>query len=190
MKRTTLIAAVLAALIMATGFAAAAPGNAPVDVDTGADRIDDHAENEQQHANDRDDRSENAATEHTENDAAAGERNGNGATDERNGQGPNVDLPAQVPDHVSTIHDRISSFLSGGLEGSLGDAISELTPGDGEDQTESDDGSEQIQSDDSDEQTESSTADEQTESDTTDEQTESNDSVEQTESSDSNETEA
>jgi len=180
MKRTTLIAAVFAALIVASGFAAAAPGNAPVDVDTGADRIDDHAENEQQHANDRDDRSENAATEHTENDAAADERNGNGATDERNGQGPNVDLPAQVPDHVSTIHDRISSFLSGDLETSLGDAISAVTPGD-ENADESDEAGDASEDEIDDEQTDDQqtgdeqTGDEQTDNEQTDEQTESDD---------------
>lgn len=177
MKRTTLIAALFAVLIMATGFAAAAPGNAPVDVDTGADSTDDHAESEPQHATDHDDRSETAATERNENGAAADERNGNGAaTDERNGQGPNVDLPAQVPDHVSTIHDRISSFLSGDLETSLGDAISEVTPDD-ENADESDEAGDVSEDETDDDQTaDEQTDDEQTDDEQTDdEQTESDD---------------
>jgi len=145
MKRTTLIAAVFAALIVASGFAAAAPGNAPVDVDTGADRIDDHAASNAQHAADNANRSENstAADERSENSAASDNRNQNGAaadkrsensaaadTDNGNGQGPAVDLPAQVPDHVSAVHDKISSFLSGDLGSRLGEAISAVTPGD------------------------------------------------------------
>ncbi|MFA9416294.1 hypothetical protein [Natrinema sp. HArc-T2] len=176
MKRTTLIAAVFAVLIMATGFAVAAPGNAPVDVDTGADSTDDHAESEPQHATDHDDRRENAATERNGNGAAADEHNGNGAADERNGQGPNVDLPAQVPDHVSTIHDRISSFLSGDLETSLGDAISEVTPDD-ENADESDEAGDASEDETDDEQTDDEqTADEQTnDKQTDDEQTESDD---------------
>lgn len=105
MKRTTLIAAACALLIVTTGVAVAVPGNAPVDA----------GENS---ANDRADRSENRS--------AAGE------PDERADAGPNAELPEQVPDHVSAIHDRISSFLDGTLEGSLGDAISEVTPGDDE----------------------------------------------------------
>ncbi|SEQ69339.1 hypothetical protein [Natrinema salaciae] len=122
MKRTTLIAVALAVLIAATGFAAAAPGNAPVSVDTGADSTD------EQHTNERGD------DERSENGAAVGS-----AADERDGQGPTVDLPDQAPDHVSAIHERISSFLSGDLEGSLGNAIGEVTPGDDEEPDEADD---------------------------------------------------
>jgi len=69
MKRTTLIAAACAVLIAATGFAAAAPGSAPVSVDEGVDSTD------EANGDEREDRSENGA--------AAG-----GAADERNGQGP------------------------------------------------------------------------------------------------------
>ena len=167
MNRTTLIAAVFAVLIAATGFAAAAPGNAPVDIDTGADSPEDYAENEPQHATDHDDRSEPAATERSENGAATDERNGNSATDERNGQGPTADLPEQVPDHVSAIHDRISSFLDGDLETSLGDAISEVTP-DNENADESGEADDANEDETDDEQTDDAQpADEQTESDDT-----------------------
>ncbi|WP_049924502.1 hypothetical protein [Halopiger djelfimassiliensis] len=106
MKRPTLIAIGCAVLIATTGLAAAAPGNAPASVDAGADDIDQRA-------------------------ADPGKQGGNGIADvdERDGQGPTVDLPEQVPDHVSAVHERISSFLSGTLDGSLGDAVSEVTPG-------------------------------------------------------------
>ena len=40
-------------------------------------------------------------------------------------QGPLGDLPEPVPDFVSGIHDTISSFLKGGLDGTLGPAVSE-----------------------------------------------------------------
>ncbi len=129
MNRTTIIAVALAALIAATGFAAAAPGSAPVSVDTGADGTDaaDHPANDNaQSADDRDNGSENGT--------AAG-------ADDRNGQGPAGDLPEQVPDHVSAIHDRISAFLSGDLETSLGDAIGDVTPDD-EDAADEDDATE------------------------------------------------
>ncbi|WP_049901597.1 hypothetical protein [Natrinema sp. J7-1] len=124
MKRTTLIAVTCAVLIAATGFAAAAPGNAPVSVDSSADdrRGNDHATADHADGN----------AEHRENGAAA-----DSGADASTGQGPSGDLPEQVPDHVSAIHDRVSTFLSGGLDGSLGDAISSVTPDDDETATES-----------------------------------------------------
>ncbi|MDS0476407.1 hypothetical protein [Natrinema sp. 1APR25-10V2] len=149
MKRTTLIAVALAALLMITGFAAAAPGNAPVSVDTDADSTDEQPANERaQSADERDDRSENGAAADT-------------GADDRNGQGPNVDLPDQVPDHVSEIHDRISSFLSGTLDGSLGDAISDVTPADGDEEN-ADDTSDDDTSDD--DTSDNDTSDDDTES--------------------------
>lgn len=128
MNRTTLIAAVFAVLIVATGFVAAAPGNAPVSVDADADSADDsQAEYANEHAADAENANEHADERDANN---ANEAADNSAADERNGQGPNVDLPDQVPDHVSAIHERISSFLSGALESPLGDAVSEVTPDD------------------------------------------------------------
>lgn len=99
MNRTTLIAAVFALLVVTTGVAAAVPGNAPVDAD------------------------ENGTDERTQNGVADRDAG------DRDGLGPDVSLPDQVPEHVSAIHDRIASFLDGDLAGSLGDAISDLTPG-------------------------------------------------------------
>ncbi len=158
MKRTTLIAVALAALLMITGFAAAAPGNAPVSVDTDADSTDEQPANERaQSADERDDRSENGAT-------------ADNGVDDRNGQGPNVDLPDQVPDHVSEIHDRISSFLSGTLDGSLGDAISDVTPDDGD---EADDAGDADEANDDDEDSTDDTSDD--EDDQSDDDTESTD---------------
>ncbi|ELY79467.1 hypothetical protein [Natrinema gari] len=122
MKRTTLIAVTCAVLIAATGFAAAAPGTAPVSVDSSADDADDRRANDHATADHAD-----GNAEHRENGAAA-----DSGADASTGQGPSGDLPEQVPDHVSAIHDRVSAFLSGGLDGSLGDAISSVTPDDDE----------------------------------------------------------
>lgn len=42
--------------------------------------------------------------------------------------GPSGGLPEQVPDHVSGIHDRIESFLSGSID-NLGASLSEFLGG-------------------------------------------------------------
>ena len=42
--------------------------------------------------------------------------------------GPPEDLPEQVPDFVSGIHDAVRDFLGGTID-SLGEAVSDLTPG-------------------------------------------------------------
>ena len=47
-------------------------------------------------------------------------------------RGPRTDLPAQVPDFVSQIHEIVGQHLDGALDGSLGDHVSGLTPEDGE----------------------------------------------------------
>jgi hypothetical protein len=45
-------------------------------------------------------------------------------------RGPPVDLPAQVPDHVSQVHDLVRSFLSGDDDGgNLGDVVGDLLGG-------------------------------------------------------------
>lgn len=138
MNRTTLIAAACALLVITTGIAVAAPGHAPVSVDENADEQDDRtdADDRSERGVDAADRSETAADDRGGNGTAtADDRGGNGSAangeaDERNGGGPNPDLPEQVPEHVSAIHDRIASFLNGDLDGSLGNAIAEVTPGD------------------------------------------------------------
>ena len=115
MKSTTLLAVALAALLAFAGTAAAFPGNAPVD--TGAN---DAADN----------------TDHRPDAAANASERGHGAAaaDKR---GPPTDMPSQVPDHVATIHDLIRQFVGGDLDGSLGEAISDVTPADdGEETTE------------------------------------------------------
>lgn len=55
-----------------------------------------------------------------------------GETNASEGQGPDATLPEQVPDHVSQVHDLINQFLSGDLGGTLGDAVSGVTPDDDE----------------------------------------------------------
>ncbi|MFC7194916.1 hypothetical protein ACFQL4_10075 [Halosimplex aquaticum] len=55
------------------------------------------------------------------------------AADAANGsQGPPVDLPAQVPDFVSDVHEAIGNHVGGAVDGaqSLGEKISALTPDD------------------------------------------------------------
>ncbi|WP_135821151.1 hypothetical protein [Halostella litorea] len=102
--RLTKIAAIgLAALLLATGAAAAMPGNAP-----------DHAQ---------------PANETTNESAQAGPPADVPADDAD--RGPPVDMPEQVPDHVSAIHEEINAFLDGTVD-DLGDAVSDLTPADGD----------------------------------------------------------
>jgi hypothetical protein len=91
MTARTIIAAVLAVLVVATGAAAAAPG-----------QVDERA-------------------------------TGDDAADDQSRQGPPSELPGPVPDFVSNIHRAVSEFLSGTLDGRLGDAVAEETPGDGDD---------------------------------------------------------
>lgn len=81
MNLRTIVAVGLAALLVSTGMAVAAPGNAPDD----AGPSDDSA-------------------------------------------GPPDDLPGPVPDFVSDIHDAIQQFLDGGID-SLGETVSDITPG-------------------------------------------------------------
>jgi hypothetical protein len=45
--------------------------------------------------------------------------------------GPPGDLPGAVPDFIGDIHETIGGFLDGTVE-TLGKAVSDLTPGDGE----------------------------------------------------------
>lgn len=103
----------LALAVVASGAAAALPGNAPVDApmdDNTADAAgEQHAEQagEQRAAQSQEQRAEGAA---------AGQ------------QGPPVDLPSQVPDFVSDIHDLIRQHVSGTLDGILGHQVSDVTP--------------------------------------------------------------
>jgi hypothetical protein len=136
MKLHTVAAITLVALVAMAGVALAAPGNAPAD--PGADdsahgnsddaREDDPTENEA--ANDVS-RSENASAaedrgvERSENESAA-----DGNVSAANAQGPGEDLPEQIPDHVSQIHDLIRQHLGSTFDGSLGDLISGVAASD------------------------------------------------------------
>ena len=134
MTRTKFVAVVFAALLVTVGTVAAAPGNAPVDVGTN-DQYDDHAERGEENAAgahgatggrpanaSADDAAENA------DDGPTGAANADASNADR--RGPPASLPAQVPDHASRIHDLVGSFLSGALDGALGDAVSGATPDD------------------------------------------------------------
>lgn len=68
------------------------------------------------------------------------------ANDER--VGPSDGLPAQVPDHVSDLHDRIESFLSGSVD-NLGESLRELFAGGdpADDASETDDVNDSVGSD-------------------------------------------
>ncbi|WP_049934790.1 hypothetical protein [Haloplanus natans] len=136
MTRTKLVAVAFAALLVTVGTVAAAPGNAPVDV--GADdQYDDHADAAADNADDASEDDDAAANESNDGqpaDAAADNADGaapDAAAESADRRGPPADLPAQVPDHVSAIHDLIRSFLGGDHDGSLGESVSDATPDDG-----------------------------------------------------------
>jgi len=141
------LAAVAVALLMfTTGAAMAMPGNAPDAAqadehsqagdhqpdDPAADQADDAA----------DDDSDEAAADERDADNESAERRGPpsdapapataDAADANSSQGPPVDLPDAVPDFVSEIHELIGQHLDGALDGSLGEAISGVTPDDGD----------------------------------------------------------
>jgi hypothetical protein len=140
MTRTKLVAVVFAALVVTVGPVAAAPGNAPIAV--GADdQYDDHAEAADGNADDAVDESSadgqpadapvgDDAEGNADDAADRADDAGAGSTDAADRRGPPSDLPAQVPDHVAAVHDVIESFLSGDLDSSLGDAVSDATPND------------------------------------------------------------
>jgi hypothetical protein len=107
MNLTQIAGVTLAVLLVATGAAAALPGNAPVDApveqaDTSTDA--------QEEADD------DADTNETE-EAADEDR-----------QGPPSEMPSQAPSFVSDIHDLIRGKLDGSIS-NLGEQISSLTPG-------------------------------------------------------------
>lgn len=110
-------AAFLALAVVATGAAAAAPGNAPVDAPT-----DDHAEQSDDRAADA---NETAAADERANADERADAAGEAAAGQR---GPPMELPDQVPDFVGEIHDLIRQHVSGSLDGILGDQVSDVTP--------------------------------------------------------------
>jgi len=83
---------------------------------------------------------------------------GNGSAPADGEQGPPTDMPANVPDHVTQIHETINGFLNGEVD-DLGNALSELLGGE-----DAGDASEVNESDDADEAAdEAADADEESE---------------------------
>lgn len=121
MKLHEIGAIAIVVLLITAGAAAAAPGNAPDDAGEGT--VPPFA------GNDVDDRAQND----TDAKAPADEARENGMEERHEpAQGPPTALPEQVPDHVSQIHDLIRQFIDGSRDGNLGDAISGVTPDDGD----------------------------------------------------------
>lgn len=58
-------------------------------------------------------------------DVGADDRDADSGPGNADGVGPSDGLPDQAPDHVSEIHDRIDSFLSGSVD-DLGESLGEL----------------------------------------------------------------
>lgn len=88
------------------------------------------------------------ADEHAPDDAGAVPA----ASDDRenaDGVGPSDGLPAQVPDHVSDVHDRIDAFLDGSID-DLGQSLSDLL-GAGGDDDQNEVGNEDVDGDEGDE---------------------------------------
>jgi hypothetical protein len=116
MTLTKLVAIALAVLTLTAGAAAAMPGNAP-----------DHAGSntaEQASAHGPQDGADGNESEVDDADTTEQRR-----TADHERYGPPVDMPSQVPDHVTQIHDLIRHFLNGGHDGSLGEAISGVMGG-------------------------------------------------------------
>jgi len=117
------IAGVALALLMVTGTAAAMPGAAPAQADENTDDA-----NATEAAEDR--AQSGSAADATDRGADRSESAAGDAD-----RGPPADFPSQVPDFVGDIHDRIGQFLDGDLAGPLGERLSELTPGDADNET-------------------------------------------------------
>jgi len=97
MNRTKLLAVALAALVVATGAAAATPGSTGTADNGGTTSAADASER---------------AGSNAEGAGAAGQ------------DGPPEDLPSTVPDFVSDIHGLVSQFIDGSLD-SLGPSVSD-----------------------------------------------------------------
>lgn len=123
MKFHTTIALIVAALTLSAGAAAAMPGNASTDAASAGNGAADAEESAAQDAE---------TSESDANKAEANETDGENAANASEARGPPADMPAQVPDHVSQIHDLIGQFLAGDLTGSLGEAVSDVAGNDSE----------------------------------------------------------
>ncbi|QLH82543.1 hypothetical protein [Halosimplex pelagicum] len=127
-----IVAVFASVLLVATGAAMAMPGNAPDHAQDGNAQADDHSQSGDRAEDDADEFDSNA----TESDSDA--RRGppadvpaaGGADDANGSQGPPVEMPEQVPDFVSGVHETIGNVAGGAVDGarSLGEKISALTP--------------------------------------------------------------
>lgn len=144
--RLTLLAGGLAVLVLVTGTAAALPSQAAQHAQAAQPGSDDRHPDESRaaaddHPNDDANSSAGATVSANDTDSAApvesdDEPGQHGvrvratpATREADAdRGPPGTMPAQVPDHVTRIHETIRSFLAGGLNGSLGQAIAGFMP--------------------------------------------------------------
>lgn len=132
MNASKLAVIAITALIVTAGAAVAMPGNAPEHA--AADENERASDQEPDDAADARSNSdlaadENASAEDTGDNRASGpdERAAAQAEhppDSAAASGPPVDLPDQVPDHVTTIHELIVDFLNGDLDGDLGSSVS------------------------------------------------------------------
>jgi hypothetical protein len=117
MKLTKTAGVLLAVLLVATAGVAALPGNAPADSQAGQadDNYDDGAN--------ASDAPADAGPEM--NDSETDEENAENAENADDRRGPPTDMPAQVPDHVSQIHELIHQYLDGDID-NLGERISDV----------------------------------------------------------------
>jgi hypothetical protein len=136
MKLPQIASVLLAVVLVATAGAAAMPGNAPVDAQTGQadENYNDSADEGAIDANASD-------AQDAQNDSEAQNNSDASAPDDR--RGPPTDMPEQAPDFVTEIHELINQKLDGTLE-DLGEALSAVTP----DEDADDAGSEQADGDD------------------------------------------
>ncbi|MFT4881521.1 MAG: hypothetical protein ACI9CA_001153 [Natronomonas sp.] len=126
MTPTKTLGVLLALLVVATGAAAAMPGNAPVDAPDRADNQTADAEAEAAQAEPNETAGERGLA-----DRERGAGGPPGAAGER---GPPTDMPGAVPDFVSEVHATVQDHLGGAVE-DLGAAISGSTPDDADDAT-------------------------------------------------------
>lgn len=146
MNVTKLTAAALAVLVVTTGVGAVAatPGNGDTPDDAGSNAATaptaDATENATEVTDDgmsRADVADRANASESANDSPAAASEGEvgseaAAAADDGRRGPPADLPEQVPDHVSEVHQRIVAFLDGELD-DLGAAVSDVTPDHGDD---------------------------------------------------------
>lgn len=181
MNLTKIAGVVLAVVLVAGGTAAALPNDAPTtnapDTPAQAENVTEAPDNETDA-----DANETERGPHAMNESERGPPADRGPdTAER---GPPTDMPEQVPDFVTEIHETINTFLSGELDGDLGSAIAEITPDDGEQSADDTDGDMTEEYDSETEETDSDDAEEvdEEESDADEEETDSDDADDEADS--------